>query len=240
MIRKRLPVLAVCILFSTAACFACCGNDDAAALAEELADRLTDALAFDGGETQEGESPPANEDAEHPQIIGLSASTDTGGISYNDFFSINLTTDFANLTAIVGAIVRVNDSTKYIKVTTTPSPLKDGSMQLTGTLNRNWKLGDRDFVVKIAMLLDNGEVGNYAPWNLSVLKPAGEAGGCAGSCDSMEVQTFCVSDSTMCDCMNNELTKRSCDEGCEGYGGNCDTAEWGEDYCLCDYPEDEF
>ena len=240
MTRKRLSVLAVYVLFTSVLWLACSGDDDAADLARDLANRLTDSLGFDGAEPQDGAPPPGNEGAEYPQITGFEASTDTSDISYGEAFTLTLTTDFADMAAVIGAIAWVEDSTRHIKITASPSPMVGGTLVLTGTLARNWKLGDRDFVIKMAMLLNTGEVGNYVAWGLYVRKPAGEAGGCVGACDSVSIQSFCVSDSSMCECRNNELLKSTCSEQCEEYSGTCDTAEWGEDYCQCNYPEDEF
>ena len=233
MTRRSLPVIMALVAGLSLFWYACSSGDDAADLAEDLANRLTDALDFDGGEVQEGERPPANEDAEHPQITGLSATSDTDGLTYGESFTLTLTTDFVNESTIIGAVAWVENSSEYLKIIPTSIPVTDGEMMLTGTLNRNWKLGDRDFVIKMAMMLENGEVGNYQAWGLNVRKPAGEAGGCVGQCEG---EYFCVSSKAICYCMDGQLTENSCAQECQEYGGDtCDTAEWGSDQCMCNW-----
>ena len=239
MTRRSFPAVLVLALGMSLVWYACSSGDDAADLAEDLANRLTEALDFDGGEVQEGQRPPANLDAEHPQITGLSATSDAAGLTYGETFTITLTTDFTNESAVTGAVAWVENSTEYLKITPATTPVADGQMILTGTLYRNWKLGDRDFVVRMAMMLESGEVGNYETWGLSVRKPAGEAGGCVGDCTGGEY--FCVSGSAICYCMDGQFTENSCAQECEEFGGGtCDTYNAGEfsyDQCMCNQEE---
>ncbi|RJO63244.1 MAG: hypothetical protein C4523_20990 [Myxococcales bacterium] len=190
MMKRIFPVVfLVALLLAWASAFHACQEDDqdAADIAVALADDLTDSLEFDDS-TMKKAPPPEEHDGEpaYPQITG-SELPET--LVADEDFTIRLSSDFSNAEQVIGAVVWVEGAEYYYEVYATlsdpgyPSPYDPAArqrfavgnlipgnqlMEIVGRLKEEPSIAGESFVVKIGMLRDDGQVGNYIDWDLTI------------------------------------------------------------------------
>ena len=161
----------------------CSSDGDASSLAEDLANRLTDALEFENGTQEQGEAPDGSDEAAAPQITQLVAPLE---MRVGEPFALEVYTDFAQAGEVSRAIVAVKDATKYLQITAATTMADSGNvMYLSGILLADEELKGRSFSLSVALQTDGGLTGAYASWNISVLNLSGSAGG--NYVDTMDV-----------------------------------------------------
>jgi hypothetical protein len=133
-----------------------------------LADRLTDALGFEGATVVDGDPPAAHEgDPNYPQVTEHLAPP---SLSAGQSFTVSLNSDFARPTEAGGAIVHVEGAGKHLKVASTLDP-EALVMRLRGTLKDDAELNGKSFSINLAIFNGSGAVGNYKTWGLEIAKP---------------------------------------------------------------------
>jgi len=164
----------LCILTSSAAALllvalgflaACGGEDDVGKVSKELSNRLTEALAFDGGEVKDGEAPPENSgDSSIPQIAELDAPA---SLSIGESFKLTITGQVEDPETVVGAVVAVELADKYIEIESAYD-VETNVMELNGSIDSDEELKGYDFNIYVGLLDRQGRVGNYYLWELNV------------------------------------------------------------------------
>lgn len=159
----------------------CSSDGDSEEIAGELADRLTDALAFEGGTVKAGDPPAANEgDEAYPQTTEAATP---GKLTKNQSFTVTLHSNFVEVDKVVGAIIHVDGSSKYIEISQDPENLAGARaddtliMNLLGELLDDAELFGESFDIMVALLDTDGNVGNYWPWGLEVEEGGSETDG---------------------------------------------------------------
>ncbi len=171
--------------------------------ATEIADALTEALGFDNSKVVEGEPPVEHAtDSSYPQV---SEATVPSVLMPEQDFTISLITDFETTDQITGAVMQINEATKYIDI---DAEVMSGTrmMLLTGQMTKNEDIPSKIFEAKIARKNSDGEVGNY--YDLSFSTPPNEED-CNTACSKIEANGC-----------NEELnidTKEDCISGCIQY-----------------------
>ncbi|MBI5525771.1 MAG: hypothetical protein HY897_05510 [Deltaproteobacteria bacterium] len=160
-------VLAAVWVFSAAAC-SCDEEQNEEDILAALADRLTDALGFEGATTVEGAPPAAHEDdPNYPRVTEFVAPVTLSG---GQKFTVSLMSDFARPAEAGGAIVHVEGAGKHLKVKSTLDP-EALVMRLLGTLKDDAELVGKSFSINLAIFDGSGAVGNYKTWGLEIAKP---------------------------------------------------------------------
>ena len=145
----------------------CSSGDDANKLAGDLEDRLTDALDFDGGSTQDGAPPEEGGGSDAPGITSLDTP---GELGLGQLFVVRIASEFGQPEAVDSAIVYVEGAGKYIRVTSGLVAVTGGfEMRLAGVLLADEALRNKSFRLKVALHTSAGVTGAYQPWNLQVL-----------------------------------------------------------------------
>ncbi len=149
---------------------ACSSDSDAGNIAKELADRLTDALDFDGGDVVD-ELPPDEHagDNAYPQMQAVSGPN---SLAEGASFVLTLTGASDATEMISGAALYVEPADKHIRVE--KSAGADGVLELTATFTGGSELQGEEFSIKCALLDADGLAGNYLVWETSVPKENNE------------------------------------------------------------------
>lgn len=147
-----------------------CGGGDAKSIAGALADKLTDALAIDGGSKQDGAPPSSSPLATAPKIDAATGSELRLGAA----FSFSLTSTYAESDPVAGAIVHVIGGKNYISVGGT---LSGGTFLLSGLLGTDEELRGKDFALEFALVTKAGLVGRYSKLQVSVVNLAPQTSG---------------------------------------------------------------
>jgi|GEM_PF-5553900 len=167
-------VLAAIVLCLGAMALLTCADDnaDVAEISEELADRLTDALEFEDGEVQPDPPPPEHaNNSEYPQV---SIQSRPSVLAFNTPFSIVLSGDYAQPARVRGAVIHVAGTRRHILVSKVLNPL-DNTMTLSARIIGVAALYDKRITIRIALVNDSGDVGNYLHWTFDTPKLPGTA-----------------------------------------------------------------
>ncbi len=144
---------------------ACSSDTDAGEVASELADRLTDALDFDNGETIEGDIPEGSDSTDAPQISSIQASS----LQLGAPFAITLQTDFGEPELVEETIMYAEkDGVKadgYIKVGASPIT---GLVDLSGILRNEMELAGQTFTLYFALKTADGVLGAYVAQTVTI------------------------------------------------------------------------
>jgi len=155
-------MLFICI-FLICLLTACLGEEDNLGnIDEDLSDRLTEALEFDGGEVKSGEPPTASDSSKAPQLDNIQGEDARLGAP----FAFTLESDYEDPENVEKAIVFVEGATKYIEV---DGVLLSGIMELVGNLEGDEELRDKDFKIQFALQTDDGLTGEYQTFELGVI-----------------------------------------------------------------------
>ena len=164
---KTGKIISVAVLVWMLLVAGCTSGDDANKLAGDLEDRLTDALDFDSGSTQDGAPPEENEGADAPAITSLDTPDELG---LGQLFVVRIASEFAQADTVDSAIVYVEGASKYIRVTSGLVAVTGGfEMRLAGILLADEALRNKSFNLKVALHTTGGVTGLYQPWQLRVL-----------------------------------------------------------------------
>ena len=175
MCRVKRVMAVTTVLLAALLAGQCSTGDNASDIAGDLADRLTDALDFENGDTQEGSAPEGSSDAGAPQIVNLVAPTE---MRMGEPFALELYTTFVTPADITGAIVAVRNAAKHISVSAVTVPVATQHvMYLTGVLTADSELMGKDFEITVALHTSAGATGMYVTWGVTVLNLQGAAGG---------------------------------------------------------------
>ncbi len=282
---KRTILLSMVIVLSAAPIAGC---DSIKNALKEKIEELLKRLDLEAGETIKGDPPAANEgSSSHPQALAIYSP---GEIKRGGAFLVRVETDFKNPAEAAGAVLAIEGSDEYIKVTSRLEQGANGTyyLDLMGSLagpsntgsvvedrdnddndndavdntdNRNTaetesdsdKLAGTSFNFLIALLLPNGQVGNYLPWDFrvssgsvvqcpSVADCGNQACGydpvCGISCGKCGDRQYCGYRDGTCydykglpvtDCRNTDCNDRQrCNEKtgqCEDYDGDYTDAD---------------
>ncbi len=164
--RESIVLIALFVFLISFLGLGCSDDGDSRKVTKELEEQLTESLDFQGGEVVDG-PPPAEHagDSNYPQVTVKSAPS---SLEVGQSFTIELQTDFGDLGRILGAIVHVGNADKHIRIEAYVS--EDGVMTLEGSLDFDSEMSGLDYVIRLAMMDMDGEVGNYAEWDLSLPK----------------------------------------------------------------------
>jgi len=161
----RLALLALLLALGFSGFSRCSPEQDEGDIARAMAERLSDALDFEDGHTEEGPPPEDHAgDPAYPQIVDMEAPLE---LDLGELFTIRLFTDFADTSRIAGAIVHVDLAEGHIVIVAPYSDV-DGFLQLEGRLREDPRIQGRPFLVYIGLQDVNGAVGNYVEWRLNV------------------------------------------------------------------------
>ena len=175
MCRVRRVSVVIMMVLTALWAMQCSSGDNAGDLAEDLANRLTDALDFENGDTHDGSAPAGSTDSGAPQIVNLIAPVE---MRLGEPFALELYTTFATPEDISSAIVAVRNATKYITVSAVTVPVASQQvMYISGVLAADTELMDRDFEITVALHTTSGATGMYVTWGVTVLNLQGAAGG---------------------------------------------------------------
>jgi len=169
--RTITVLLALCCV----AMMGCDSGGDAGDLAGALEDRLTDALDFDGGETEKGAPPEESSNADAPAITTLDPPAELG---LGQFFVLRMESDAAQPQDVDSAVIYVEGASKYITVTSGLVAVNGGwEMRLSGILLADTELKNKNFDLKVALKTSTGLTGAYKPWSLKILDISAVGGG---------------------------------------------------------------
>ena len=149
-------------LFILESCTSCSSDADSNKIAEDLADRMTDALDFEGGEMVDSTPPEGNESAEYPQIDSIEEVEE---LQMGADFIFELNSTYAEPEKVAYIIVYVNDSSKYISI---PGHLLNDFITLAGSLNIDDELKGQDFNISFALQTDDKKTGAYKPLKVKI------------------------------------------------------------------------
>lgn len=163
----KVSVSALTVFFVSCVFLLSCGEeDDLGGISEEMSNRLTEALDFDDRTIKEGGQPESSGSSNAPETDSVTAP---GELSLGQEFSIVFFSDSVDAEEIAGAVAYVEGASQYLEV--------DGefdseteSMTLTGTLKEDEDLVGEEFSVLVALINNDGEVGNYFEWSLEILE----------------------------------------------------------------------
>lgn len=162
-----LTTMFLLILLSLPGCSSC-SEQDAEEIAGKLADRLTDALDFEGGVAKDGAPPEGEAGEDAPQLMEVTGDELRVGAP----FVFGLESEFASPQEVVKAIVAVEGASKYIEV---DGSLFDGLMEIFGLLKKDSELIGEDFKLSFALQTGDGRTGLYMDFDLSIVdEPAQE------------------------------------------------------------------
>lgn len=166
MMRLKNLIGSVAFLCAMLALSNCASDESAEDIGNSLAERLTDALAFDGGEPIEEPPPVGIYDESQPQITGLIGPDE---LMIGDEFNIELTTDWETPSDIAMAVVWVKGSKRHIWVMKDIYPEgANFSADLGGLLKDDPELVGHTFTLLVALQIDLDIVGAYVPWEFTV------------------------------------------------------------------------
>ncbi len=173
MMRRKTPTcienaLVLGLLVWVGLLTACSSASDTEGIEEALEDLLTDSLDFENVETIEGEPPEGDDDPNAaPQIAPELAVPDT--LRLGESFTVGLETAFAEPERVTEAVVYVRGAQRHLVVSGTPTLNADLlRLMLAGTLKKKERLKGETFRLRVALKADDGAVGAYRDWNLSV------------------------------------------------------------------------
>ena len=161
MLTNRLLILCLLALFMLVLS-SCSKESDAEDIAEALADRLTDALDFEGGKVKEGDPPEGQSGTDAPQIERAAGDDLRLGAPY----AFALESGFTQPENVDKAIVHVKDATKYIVVS---GILASDLMELVGRLKDDAELSGEKFELNFALQTSDGITGQYKTLDVEVL-----------------------------------------------------------------------
>ncbi len=142
--------------------YGCQKGSDSEKIAQELADKLSDAFDFENSTDETGTPPEGSDASDVAQISHMNAPSN---LQLGEVFTVDLATDFQDPSVVVGAIVYVHDSQNHIKIWGHPI---NGQLQLAGLLRDDKDLLGKDFVIDVAFLMVDGRVGVYHQWQLHI------------------------------------------------------------------------
>ncbi len=160
----RKTILSILILALLAA-FACSSGSDSEKVTQALANRLTSAIQFTGGELKTGEPPAENaDDTAYPQIKELETEPT---LNVGSYFTVTISGEADAPESIVGAIVTVDLADSYIQVSQQYDS-ENNEMVLSGTLSFDDEIPGKTYSLSFALLNEDGDVGNYKTWDVEV------------------------------------------------------------------------
>ncbi len=159
--RRHLAIWSI-ILLSLVWLSGCSSDTDASDIADELSDRLTDALDFEDGVVEDGEPPEGESGEEIPQIDDI----DGTDLRLGAAFAFSLQSGFAAMEDVSRAIVWVKGASKYIVV---QGGLSQGIFELFGRLTADAELRGKPFELHFALQTENGITGQYQTYEITVL-----------------------------------------------------------------------
>lgn len=147
-----------------------CKSGDANDIADALADRLNDALAFDGESDENGPPPEGSSAAEAPQLDSLEAPLE---LSLGQSFSFALVSLFDDYSRVDGAIVHVVGAKSYKRVSgallrVIAALEKRRAMDLFGRLKIDKALNGYVGQIDIALQTRDGKIGAYKRLTLHI------------------------------------------------------------------------
>ena len=148
--------------------FTFCGDSgqDASSISNALAERLTDALAFDAGEAVNLPPPPSTSDPAQPQIQDI---VGPATLTVGQPFAVSVTTDWPNPSEIKMAVVWVKGSKRHIWVTKDIYPAGSTfTAEIGGLLKNDPDLVGKSFTVLVALQIADNLVGAYKPWVFTI------------------------------------------------------------------------
>ncbi len=165
-------ILVIALAFT----LSCGEEDDLDKISEEMSNRLTDALMFDDRTIKEGRAPAVSDSPGAPEADSVTAP---GQLALGQDFSIVFFSDSVEADDIAGAVVWVDGASKYLEVSGEFNS-ESASMTLSGYLEEDDELAGEKFSVLVALINNDGEVGNYFEWELEILEKEEEDGDISG------------------------------------------------------------
>ncbi len=149
--------------------FSCQSEDSETAQVEEcLADSLTGALAFEGGEVKAEPAPPGTEGG--PGIAELSSppSDVVSGVGFQVWLSPMAGLDIDHLDVLIAVEHNGVLSNGHIRLTN-PSVSEDGRILARGGISSEFDTFISGYTLLFALMDQQGKVGKYARWSISVV-----------------------------------------------------------------------
>ena len=161
---QRKTIVSILVLAVLVA-FACSSGSDSEKVTQALANRLTSAIQFTGGELKTGEPPAENaDDTAYPQIKELEMEST---LNVGSYFTVTISGEADAPESIVGAIVTVDLADSYIQVSQQYDS-ENNEMVLSGTLSFDDEIPGKTYSLSFALLNEDGDVGNYKTWDVEV------------------------------------------------------------------------
>lgn len=153
----------------------CSSKGNSTQISEDLADRLTDSLDFEGGTLEEGDPPKGDSNPLAPQITSIRGPEEFQlGASFSTTISSDYNINFANFKSlkdglndpVAKVIIRVlGAQLGYFIV---PVELVNQSVELAGILEGDPVLRNIKFRLEFALQTESGLTGAYKPLNFNV------------------------------------------------------------------------
>lgn len=136
---------------------ACSSGGNSEQISEDLADRMSDSLEFDGGELEETPMPEGQESPEAPQLTKVESEEP---LRIGDPFVIELETDFNNPQTINRVLMQVVGSSKHFVINTGVVVTEDKKMiTLSGILKADEELKGLKVTMLFALKTEDGSLG---------------------------------------------------------------------------------
>lgn len=155
--------------------FSCSSKGKSDQISEDLADRLTDNLEFEGGTLEEGDPPDGSDSVLAPQITSIKAPEE---FQLGSAFSTIIKSDYTSRTIVarllkdskddpvVRVIIRVVGSQNGYFVV--PVEMLYDTIELAGILDGDEQLRDVKFKLEFALQTASGLTGGYQPLNFDI------------------------------------------------------------------------